>query len=282
MKSNNQRLAKKDRVLGKTCGATWKGQETAAEALAEDQTRSKLMRKEAGRTIDLNICQRRHIRMSVRLAAMLGKDTDTRTRTTLASMCTMLEVRQSIITALLSLASPLADHELRTATIINSNWRVPIGRLLSADAASIKAQFRTHLQRIGAFKEDGFLVGFIHGESDGRYFQLHFHLLATANRASVLHSLKGRWGYVRTRSRAPPLRVMPMRDRPEQFSYLLKSFWLEKLIRPTSRGKKRSRKGRRIKGWAHSEYLLWLHRTELADMMIVSGATYRNGQFYSK
>ncbi|MBZ9922711.1 hypothetical protein LB579_34200, partial [Mesorhizobium sp. BR1-1-7] len=96
---------------------------------------------------------------------------------------------------------------------------------------------------------------------------------------AIRPALKGRWGYVRTSTGAPPIVAQSVNDRREQLSYLFKAFWPERAVIEINGKKKRSREATRIDVPYHNQALAWLHKQELADVMIANKCTYRSGHF---
>ncbi|MER9523743.1 hypothetical protein [Mesorhizobium sp. LNJC394B00] len=202
---------------------------------------------------------------------------------TLASSQYMRQVRSNTIGALLDAVVHFADSDLRTVTVINRKWRFTARQLHKVTAAQIKQQFRTHLQRAGILDEPGFLVAFLHGEYEPTTgeFQLHFHILTTAEKAALfLSRLRGRWGYEKTATGAVPIKRCKIENRPKQFSYLLKSFWPERPVVTIDGVEKRVRANRRIKREFHTMYLQWLDRCGLADIMVLNNCVFRNEKFH--
>lgn len=216
-----------------------------------------------------------------RLAEMLANPTST--PDTLASSRSMRLSRCDIVGALLDFLSDLDDERLRTVVVINKEWRYPTGRLHEVGAATIKQSFRTHLNRAGVSGLPGFIIGFLEGEferTDGVY-QLHYHLVTTRKKAKALKdSLRGEWGYVETPTGAAPIHRRRVQDREKQISYLFKAFWRERSVFETEGTSKRGRESRRIVGEQNAEHLLWLHESNLTDLMILNKVVLRGGQFH--
>jgi hypothetical protein len=191
----------------------------------------------------------------------------------LASSMAMRTTRQSVIGALLQALDGYADADLRTFTIVNTKWALTPEQLDAIGAVTIRNQLRTHLIRVGVLSMPGPLVAFLHGEiepAEGIY-QLHWHGVATGDKAAALHRLKDITGYERTRTGAAPVRCEQVNDRPHQFSYMLKSYWPSRAVRMVDGERKRDRKGGRIPEPFHSQVLLWLDRQKLADMTLLNG-----------
>lgn len=269
--------------------ALHKGFETPADTLNEDARRVKLIEASVSLVVERSAGTfagrgSERAAAALKLADKLAVGVETGTpQPTLGSSVYMRRLRANMITALLDAAAHFADSDLRTVTVINRKWRFTAGQLRKVTAAQIKRQFRTHLQRAGILDEPGFLVAFLHGEYEPTTgeFQLHFHILTTAEKAALLLSrLRGRWGYEKTATDAVPIKRRKVGNRPKQFSYLLKSFWPERPIVTINGFEKRVRTSRRIKGEFHTMYLQWLDRCGLADIMVLNNCVFRNGKFH--
>ncbi|MBZ9998518.1 MULTISPECIES: hypothetical protein [unclassified Mesorhizobium] len=203
-------------------------------------------------------------------------------RSTLASSLHMRELRAEIIGALIEAVENIPDDDLNVVTVINRHWLYSPAALDKTSAAAIKREFRTHLERAGILAQKGLLVGFLHGEFEptSRRYQLHYHLVTTRQKAQAIRpALKGRWGYERTFTGAAPIVAQPVNDRRKQLSYLFKAFWPQKAVVEVNGKKKRRRDGNRIVLPYHNQALAWLHKQELADVMIANKCTYRSGDF---
>lgn len=275
--------------LKRRSGLIWKGSavrsilvgfETAARCWKEDAHRLRRISKDIPRQGTRSKKRRASLALMTKLRRGLSTlEPDA----TLASSQYMRSVRLEVVPALLEAVKPYADSDLRTVTVISRKWRFTAKQLRKVFAIDIKRQFRTQLQRAGILDEPGFLVAFVHGEYEPTtgLFQLHFHLLTTADKAAaLLNGLKGLWGYEKTATGASAIKRSKVSDRPEQFSYLLKSYWPERPVVEIRGKPKRVRGVRRIKGPRHTDYLLWLDRTKLSDIMLLNQCTYRNGKFH--
>ncbi|HEV7252001.1 MAG TPA: hypothetical protein VGN97_02725 [Mesorhizobium sp.] len=191
---------------------------------------------------------------------------------TLASSLSMRSIRQAVVEGMLTGFEPYSNEQLRTFTLLNQNWVFTPEALDGVHAARLVRQLRTHLHRAGVLDLPCPLIAFLHGEFDpvAGVFVLHFHGATTAPKAQALHELKGKWGYVKSRTRAAPVRCRPVRDRARQFSYLLKSYWPSRGVRDQDGVLMRDRKGHRIPEPFHSQVLLWLDRHNLADITLMN------------
>jgi hypothetical protein len=265
--------------------------ETWAKAEKEDALRVRLIEKSL--TVEQQPkTKRRRATRTQRRARRLQRHlkrgiTRSRPPATLASFLHMRDLRATVIDALEEAVRDRPDEDLRTATVINTQWSFPADKLDKVNAATLKRQFRTHLQRAGILEMPGFLVAFLHGEFEptSGVYPLHFHLLTTAQKAAALKKrlkLKERWGYEKTATGGPPVVRSRVKDRPRQFSYLLKAYWPGRPVVMIEGKLKRVRKAQRIKGPYHTQVLLWLHRQSLSDLMLCNQCIYRNGRLFLK
>jgi len=192
---------------------------------------------------------------------------------TLASSRRMRMIRQALYVALLAAFAPHPDEELRTVTVIYSGWAFSPADLDRTTAAKLKQQFRQHLNRIGVMKLPGPLFAVLHGEfepTSGRY-QLHFHILTTAEKAAALMRLPELIkGYCAIATGAAPVRRSRVRDRGRQFSYLAKSYWPSRPVVMIDGRPKRVRKPRRIPEPFGTQVLVWLDRQSFADLVLMN------------
>jgi hypothetical protein len=122
-------------------------------------------------------------------------------------------------------------------------------------------------------------VGFLHGEYDpiaGVYI-LHFHGITLKTKKKAIASLSGRWGYVPTASNAPPIVCLAVRNRETQFSYCLKSYWLERAVKIVNSQPERDGKGCRIGEPYQSFALTWLDRHSPSDITLLMGCRVGRG-----
>jgi len=258
--------------------------ETFSAAEAEDALRSRLLFRDlmpaSGGSARRLFCRVD----ALNLACDLLSASEGAAPESLASSVHMRTVRASMLSSLSAALGPYANKELRTATIINTKWRFSPLRLLNTSAMQLKRQQITHLRRAGVLALDGFTIGFLHGEFEptSNKFQLHFHLVTTANRERAIKSMAGRWGYTTTATGAAPIVCQRLGNRNRQLSYLIKSYWPERPVVMMDGKPTRVRTPRRIKGLPHSVALMWLHRQPISRLTIVSNATVRRNKIKLK
>ena len=281
-------------TLDPVTGSARKGFETRRQALAEDKVRVRLIEthlvelkkvQQSGRIpsagpYSLDRVAARALRRKLQRGIRTGVSEET-----LGSNLYMRSVRDETIGALSAALEEFADEDLRIVTVINRNWAYHEDRLDQISANKICCQFRNHLSRGGVTAVAGPLVAFLHGEfdSNGRVFQIHFHLVTTTVKAAALKKgLRKQWGYVKTVPGSNPITAQELTDRPCQLSYLLKAFWPDRPIFWIDGVPRRVREVRRIKDIAHTQVLLWLDRCRIQDLMLVTGCVYRHGRFHIK
>lgn len=262
--------------------------ETFGFARNEDETRVKLLTRTLQDGLDpcskTGLLSPRRRSEIEKLSDRLNRGVDTgHPVETLASSLFMRELRAEVIGALLDAVTDTPDDDLRVVTVVNQNWCIDAADLDNVTARTIKGQFRTHLERAGVLALPGMLVGFLHGEfeQNSQTFQLHFHLLTTTQKShALLDGLRGRWGYEKTLTGAVPIKRQRVKDRREQFSYLLKAYWPQRDIFMIDGIIRRRRNATRIPIPHHNHYLAWINRQKFAEIQLINNVIYRNGKYY--
>lgn len=181
-------------------------------------------------------------------------------------------VRVEVLGNLLRALRKFADDELVTFTVINRHWRFTPDELATLSAATLKAQFQSHLKQVGITTMPGLLAAFLHGEFEpytGLY-QLHFHGITTKEKGKALDRLKKRFGYEKTATGARPIVCKPVRKRERQVTYLLKAYWPERAVREVRGVLKRDRNAKRIKEPFHTQVLMFLDRHRLIELTVMN------------
>ncbi|MFZ5675713.1 MAG: hypothetical protein ACOZAM_22370 [Pseudomonadota bacterium] len=156
-----------------------------------------------------------------------------------------------------------------TFTLINSRWRIHHSRMMSLQVKKLKAALREYFRRVGIAKAKGFLFSGFHGEFDGEFFQLHVHGVAIGEKARLLPSLRGKFGFVTTRTIRRPVQVGPLQNLPRQISYLYQQYWP---YRPRKRsGKARIQIRARIKEPFYGRLLVWMANQHVFDFILMNG-----------
>lgn len=243
------------------------GFETAEDAATEDQKR---LRCVAATCKTLKSSEREHAKS---LARRLGQEA---TPKSLASARYMRHLRRTVIGATLALASQWQRKQLRFITLMSSAWEVSADNLSDFHPRKAMEQLRAQLNRAGAEHADGFLICFLDSEFEPvrRVFVFHVHGLAASGMIKVVEGLKGLEVYTKRAGVHKPHqinRIGKRIERPEVFSYLLKSFWPSKRIGPVGNdGRvKRNRFDSRIPEPEHTRALLWLDRWRLGDFALL-------------
>ena len=200
---------------------------------------------------------------------------------TLASSTTFRRIRRAVFRKLFTALAGYTDDNLRIVTLIKSSQRISPIDLFSTRAKKLKAQFFADVKRAGIASMSGPLVAFLHGEFEPTegVFVIHWHLVTTAEKAGALkREFQRLQTYGPTPTGSPAIFVQEVRDRDEQLTYLLKSFWPMKAVREIDGTKKRDRTGRRIEEPYGSLALLWLDRQKLRDLCVLNDCwSLRNG-----
>ncbi len=251
-------------------GKASKGFETKTDARLEDRRRRKRLAratKSAHRLID----QRALRSLLDRL--LTAEQPNAKPAPTLASHRYTRDQRIRFTGALLKLVEKYPANQLRTFTLLPAGWEIPAADLNETDPKKLLARLRSTLVRLGASQANGFLIAVLHGEFEPgeKVYRLHVHGLAGGEMIAVVDKLRWRAGYRRRKDVYYPVVLQELRNRPNQLSYLFKSYWHSKRIGPVgSEGKrKRDNKGKRLSEPYHSQKLLWLDRFDLGDLTLL-------------
>ncbi|MCJ2052935.1 hypothetical protein [Methylobacterium sp. J-070] len=202
---------------------------------------------------------------------------------TLASSLKMRNIRIGLNSHLLDAFAPFADDALRTVTVIYAGWAYSPATLDTVTAAQLKRQFLQHLNRAGVSAIPGPLFAVLHGEYEPRsgIYQIHFHVVTTVAKAAAMAAgLRASkiQSYVKSASRASPVRRERVRDRIRQFFYLAKAYWPGKPVVLIDGKPKRLREHHRIPEPFATQVHLWLDRQRFADLVLLQGSwSPRNG-----
>lgn len=167
-----------------------------------------------------------------------------------------------------------ADEDIHVFTLIHPKWFFPAGELHQADPKKIKKHLRRCFEHAGILAAEGLLFAGLHGDYDGTGYQLHYHGIAVGDKAGLINSLSGKYGFVTTPTIYRPVQCVPIGDVPQQLSYCLQSWWPKKLRYIDENGiPRRQRKRGRIPHPQHEEILLWMARQHLLSLVLVNGFT---------
>lgn len=174
----------------------------------------------------------------------------------------------------------------------------PIGiQIAAADLPALKPRERllhplqVEFDRAGITAADGFLTVGLHGEFDSRrqIYDLHFHLSGHGDKIEALEALRGldryQWtpGGFLPDGRKQAARLVKPRLKPEQLpdrlTYTLQSYWPHS---PTGKfggsdTMRRKHRAGRIPEPFHTQWLLWLDRQNVSDLMFTQGLKLTSG-----
>ena len=184
----------------------------------------------------------------------------------------MRQVRQWLATEMMGYMDEC--HDLAFVTIIPQYGRIGSGELDRFDVRQFVNTTRQRLRRggLGAMTAIGG-VNVTYDEAD-RAWQFHFHMITTGIDAGVLRQRLQRI-FPRTKDIYRPVTVLPVRNRPRQFTYVLKSFWRRKTSFHGHDGQGRWRKYSRelpLKAPELCELLTCLDQYRPQDMIFMRGA----------
>lgn len=196
----------------------------------------------------------------------------------------MRKKRLAVVSSIWALVHEQAADPVNTVTIISGKWTTSPESLMQLDPRKLLNGLRTDLNRCGAAKADGGLIGFLHGEFEPnrRLYQPHCHLVATGEMSDVLDQLRDLDKYQPVRGNdldaipiASPVRIQrrPLSNMPLPLTYLLKSYWPSRWVSDLRPDGSYDRKydSARIPEPYHSQALLWLDQWGLKDITLMMG-----------
>ena len=205
---------------------------------------------------------------------------------TFSSAAYMRRYRLRFVGAALRLAAEHPPEDLRLATIVPPDWRLPGPDLPGLQPRRLLERFRQQLVRAGLTYAEGWLIAFVHGDYDPTHdaYQPHLHILATAGLVPVLARVAGLPalrpgdptgpGHVRC-----PVRIQRLNNPVRQISYhLAQGFWPAKASYVKDGVWRRSRYRGRIRAPRSVEYLMWLDRLDFRDLVLLHGCRIGRGR----
>lgn len=165
---------------------------------------------------------------------------------------------------------------LKALTLLHEDWIIPAGELDTLHPRTITDKLRKQLHRM-EFK--GMVIGGIDGsfDADSKAWFIHVHLVAKGLNEEMIEKLREL--YPASDSVPVPVMVKPVKDAARQFSYVLKSFWNWRQRYVDDQGHYNTvEKRRRVPEPHHTEYLLWLDRFAVSDLMLLVGVRRYGGR----
>lgn len=185
---------------------------------------------------------------------------------TFASPLYVREIRRRLVGYSLSQTASQAVYH---TTLVSAKGTIPLKELSARVVQRHTQRFRKQLVRIGCDKAGGFLSAWLHGDYNPirKVFQLHWHIIHTANHIPLLKALSKQRAYRPSEYVAVPRRTVLIRDGWIQHSYAHQGFWYCRGRVPGMSNK--PVKGRhRIPGRAHTRYLLTMDALRFSDTYI--------------
>ncbi len=172
----------------------------------------------------------------------------------------------------------LASSDLVAATLIPGRQAIPTDRLQDLSPQRLKDLLRQQLRRCGVTAGE-VVVGGVDGDHDAAHglWQPHFHLIAPAALAPVLHGLGDRY-YPKSDRIYRAALVQPVNDPARQVSYCAKAYWPQVPRYRDQAGKQRRARPRRLDEPLHVEWLAWRDRFALADFLFLHGVRRHGGE----
>lgn len=238
------------------------GFETSEAALAEDQARTRMLRKYADSTTFLRKKRNAH-----ELADILSEDSN---ELLLASAVYMRDFRVRVTGHLWRICE-LESHTPSTFTVWGRGMEIAGKGLSKVDPRAFARAFRADLYRSGAKGVDGYIFAFLDAEYNPAedMWKFHWHGLADGELKGVLDQLRNSRKY-----RLPKdIRISrkPLTNLPGPLTYLIKPFWGSRWHGLIGEKMCRQRWRSRIAEPRHSELLLWLNQWSPADLSVLVG-----------
>jgi hypothetical protein len=242
--------------------------ETKKAKEAEDRTRARGLRKQAAETAD-PIMAAALQDLADRIDPKVTEDTQT-----IASARYMRKHRIRLTGALWELHIRRKGRP-RRFTLMPRGMTFTPDQLIQQKPPQLLARVRAALIRAGAgIAVNGFLILGLHGEYDPLtgLFQIHFHGYGEGPLLAAVEGSKATDAPVQ-------IRKSPLTNLPSPLSYIVQSWWPS---RARGIGEDRldhaSPRRCRIPEPAHSQWLLWLDRWRLQDMVLMMRLRVVNGR----
>lgn len=165
---------------------------------------------------------------------------------------------------------------LKALTLVHQSWIIPAGELDKLHPRTITDKLRKQFQRMGF---TGIIIGGIDGsyDPDLEVWFIHVHLIVEGLTKEMVEKFRDLYP---ASERIPvPVMAGPVNEAARQFSYVCKSFWNWRHRYVDDEGHYNTvEKKRRVPEPHHTEYLLWLDRFAVSDLMLLVGLRRYGGQ----
>ncbi|WP_342163471.1 hypothetical protein [Methylobacterium sp. SD21] len=265
------------------------GFERGVDAAIEDARRVRTLRRWAKRDAARSVHPAARFTPEAALALarrLEAPDERGRPNRTFSCAAYMRRYRLRFVGAALRLAAEHPPEDLRLATIVPPDWRLPGTDLPALQPRQLLERFRQQLVRAGLKEAKGWLIAFVHGDYDPTHdaYQPHLHILMTTGLLPVLATVAGlpalrpgdptEPGHVRR-----PVLVQRLNNPVRQISYhLAQGFWPAKASYVEDGVWRRSRYRGRIRAPRSVEYLMWLDRLDFRDLVLLHGCRIGQGR----
>ena len=246
----------------------------SSDALDEAVHRCKNMHAYSGRQ---DICANEAARAHMLANQLGGQDV----RDPVTSPANPLFFRQEklrIIPQVLRLAERPDYGQIAVATLIGRGMKLSPDEMMRTDASDLKGQLRINLNVCGAANADGWLLSMLHGAfcNTERVFYLHQHLVGDYGMMADVLAVRDRHKYRPRRHDADPdvfqrVRISrkPITDMARALTYIMQGFWPCRWVGTTGDATlTRLSRRRRIPEPYHSQWLLWMHKQKLTDLLL--------------
>lgn len=254
--------------------------ETVRNGRDEDAARARLMRKAIKKHSNKFY---RSVVMDLKRRMVEGSKTGV-PHASLASSLNMRMWRAVIIGNLWPLVE---DDDLApavTATLIPRGLWVSASKLKNANPQAMMRRLRSDCDRTGIAQAKGYLFAGLHAEFDVRRegYDFHYHVVAGGEKAEAIENLRSmpKYSALRTepcekglpnRPRVRKSRI-PLYNMPDPLTYVLQSSYPHRPTKVHADGSvTRSKRRYRIPEPYHTQWLLWMDRWTISDMLLLVG-----------
>jgi hypothetical protein len=169
----------------------------------------------------------------------------------------------------------------RTASIMRSDWEMPVRELLDTSPSRFLERLRVDLHRCGATGAEGALIAGLHGEwaPHDELMRIHVHSVVIGDMAAAINRLRDLPGYApiirkygdsERRTSCIRMSKEPLNNLPDPFTYVVQRFWPSRWEGFIDGVFRRQRKSR-IQGHVHTQVLLWLDKWPLQHLTLMMG-----------
>jgi hypothetical protein len=171
-----------------------------------------------------------------------------------------------------------------TAALLPTRTWVPASDLDGTEPPSMMRRLASDLDRSGVTRADGYLIAGLHAEFDIRRegYDFHYHMVVGGEKAKAIENLRTRPKYSAPRTEPweqglkdrPRVRQSrkPLTNMPDPLTYVVQSFYPHRPTKVHQDGSvTRSGHRYRIPDPFHTQWLLWMDRWSIDDLILLNG-----------